>query len=157
MIQIVSTISLDVLKPATHPITIYAKQYDVDSRYVCVHVTNNGEPLLVDSTSTVCIGGIRPDKQRQVFEGTANDDGTVIVPLDPWLLHLVGGVECDIQIETEDSVFSTMPFTVIVRESSLPADEGGGYVSPRYQVASLEEVKSYLEGGEETDVHNYDE
>ena len=154
MIQIVATITLDVLKPAIHPIVVYAKQFDTNSRYVCVRVTQNDAPIKIESTSDVYLSGTRIDKKKQAFKGTVNEEGTILIPLDQWLLQLVGSVECDVLIQSGASTITTMSFMVVVLESSYPAsteeDEGGdgnGAVTPilpQYSVASLGEVKYYL-------------
>lgn len=152
MVQTITTISLDVLIPSVTPITVYAKQLDKNSRYVRVRVTDNGTPMAVASNSTVYLGGTRSDKRKKSFAGSVDPDGTLMLPIDSWLLQIAGGVECDVLIQTGDATLTTMSFMLVVLKSTFAADgdgeiDSGGTVTPvqpQYDVASLDEVKSYL-------------
>lgn len=153
MIQTVADITLDVSTPVARPITIYAKQFDSSSRYICVHVTDNGIPMYIESNSAVFLGGRRSDKKKKSFAGTVNTDGTLMLPIDSWLLQLVGSVECDVVIRSDDAVLTTMSFMLVVLESSASggseddegSDDSANPVQPQYEIASLSEVKTYLE------------
>lgn len=152
MAQTIATITLDVLIPSVTPVTVYAKQLDKSSRYVRVRVTDNGTPMPVASSSTVYLGGTRSDKRKKSFAGSVDSDGTLMFLIDSWLLQLAGSVECDVLIQAGGVTLTTMSFMLVVRESSFTGDDSGEDDSsgtgtpilPQYDVASLDEVKSYL-------------
>lgn len=155
MLNTITKISLDVMKPAPHPIVVYAKLRDQNSRFIQVQVTSNGEPIVVDSSAQVYISGERIDKERKSFAGSVNDDGTLKLPIAAWLLGLVGSTECDVTIVSGVSALTTFPFTLVVRDSyrvngdeSTEGDDEGTTVNPsyNYDIATLEEVQKYLEG-----------
>lgn len=154
MIQIVSTITVDTLKPATLPIVVYAKQFDANSRYVKIRVTQDGVFFPIETSANVYLNGTRTDKQKRSFEGTVDTDGTLLLPLNQWLLYFPGSVDCDATVQTTGATFTTMSFMLVVLESSYPSedsDSGGSGgttapIQPLYEVASLTEVKSYIGG-----------
>lgn len=101
---------------------IVAKQYDKESRFLKVHLTNMEQPITVDPQAMVVINARRPDGVAKSFEGTINQDGSVTVPLTQWMLALDGAVKCDISIisGTEVMLTSTL-FELDVQEAA--ADE----------------------------------
>lgn len=155
MLSTITKLSLDVMKPAPHPIVVYAKLRDQNSRYLHVQVTSNGEPIVVDPSAKVYISGERIDKERKSFAGEVNSDGTLTLPIATWLLGLVGSTECDVTIVNNASALTTFPFTLVVRDSyrvngdeSTEGDDEGTTVDPSYDydIATLAEVKEYLGG-----------
>lgn len=155
MTQIITNITLDVLTPAAHPKTVYAKQHDQNSRYICASITNNGNPLPIETSAAVYLNGTRSDKQKGSFQGTVNADGTLMLPIDSWLLRLVGSVECDVLIQSDSTSITTMSFMLVVLESSYSSetpdsggsgDSGGAVtpIQPQNNIATLDEVKTYL-------------
>ena len=98
---------------------IVAKQYDRQSRYLKVQLTNLGEPIQADLDAMVVINARREDGVANVFAGTVNADGTVTVPLTYWMLELDGTVKCDISIIVgEESVLTTTLFELEVQEAA---------------------------------------
>ena len=98
---------------------IVVKQYDRQSRYLKVQLTNLGEPIQADLDAMVVINARREDGVANVFAGTVNADGTVTVPLTYWMLELDGTVKCDISIIVgEESVLTTTLFELEVQEAA---------------------------------------
>lgn len=121
---------------------IVAKQYDRQSRYLKVQLTNLGEPIQADRDAMVVINARREDGVANVFAGTVNDDGTVTVPLTYWMLELDGTVKCDISIIVgEESVLTTTLFELEVQEAA--ADDEAIEESEDYSllVQLLKDVK----------------
>lgn len=123
-IQIIRDVSADVIKRgATRSLS--AKQNDLNSRFLHVQIQEDGQDITVDPSLTVILNVKRSDKATNMFYGTVNDDGTVQVPLTPWMLELAGTLECDISIVSEDPTaakLTTMQFNIYV-EASAVSDE----------------------------------
>lgn len=121
---------------------IVAKQYDKQSRFLKVQLTNLEEPIQVDRNATVVINARREDEVAKSFAGEVNNDGTVTVPLTYWMLELDGTVKCDISIIVgEDTVLTTTLFELEVQEAaaddtSIDKDEDYGIL-----VSLINEVK----------------
>ena len=98
---------------------IVAKQFDNNSRFLKVTLTNLGEILNVAEASTVVINALRGDGNSKAFFGEANSDGTVTVPLTSWMLELDDDVQCDISIiDTEEQKLTTTTFVLSVEAAS---------------------------------------
>ncbi len=117
MAMITKEITVDVARTSVFQ-TIVAKQNDSNSRFLKVTITNEGNPLPIESASTVVLDGQREDGETKAFIGMVNSDGTVTVPLSKWLLELNGMVKCDITIvDSESRKLSTVLFYLAVEES----------------------------------------
>ena len=117
MAKIYQKIEVEVSKPNFFS-AIVAKQYDKNSRYLIATLTHYGEKIEVTSPSYVYIRAKRSDGVEIKAEGTANDDGTVTVPLTYDMLAVVGSVECEISIDSEGaSTLTTTTFYLEVEES----------------------------------------
>jgi len=118
MAFIVKNISVDVASENIFR-SIIAKQYDTDSRFLKVRLTNEGEQINVSPTSVVIINALREDNEAQAFAGTVNEDGTVTVPIAYWMLELDGQVKCDISvIDSEQRKLSSTSFTISVEAAA---------------------------------------
>lgn len=103
---------------------IVAKQYDKQSRFLKVHLTNLGEEIQADRDAMVVINARREDETAKSFVGEVNNDGTVTVPLTYWMLELDGTVKCDISIIVGDeSVLTTTLFELEVQEAAVTDDD----------------------------------
>jgi len=125
---IVKQLSVDVAQENIFQ-SVIAKQYDTNSRFLTVKLTNEGEQITVSPTSVVTINAAREDKQAKAFAGTVNEDGTVTVPITYWMLELDGIVKCDISvIDSEQRKLTTTSFTISVEaaacsETDITEDE----------------------------------
>lgn len=103
---------------------VMAKQFDVKSRFLRVHITNRGRAVIVPESSTVTINVRRPDGEAKAFSGTVNPDGTVKVPLTGWALELEGVLCCDVTIIGSDgSKLTTTSFKVTVERSTYSGED----------------------------------
>lgn len=118
MASIIKQISVDVAAENIFQ-SIIAKQFDNDSRFLTVQLTNEGQKINVSPTSVVIINALREDNEAQAFGGTVNEDGTVTVPITYWMLELDGQVKCDISvIDSEQRKLSSTSFTISVEAAA---------------------------------------
>ena len=120
MAQIVRDITVDVAAQNIFQ-AIIAKQYDSKSRFLKVTLTDTGEKITIDASSTVIINALREDGESKAFSGEVNSDGTVTVPLTLWMLEKDGFVKCDISIVDADKrkLTSTL-FSLNVEQAACP-------------------------------------
>lgn len=118
MASIIKQISVDVAAENIFQ-SIIAKQFDNDSRFLTVQLTNEGQKINISPTSVVIINALREDNEAQAFGGTVNEDGTVTVPITYWMLELDGQVKCDISvIDSEQRKLSSTSFTISVEAAA---------------------------------------
>ena len=129
MAQITQSITVEVARPNFFQ-AIVAKQGDAKSRFLKVTLVDDGEVIGIDPTSFVTINAERPDGQSRRFEGVANNDHTVTVPLAAWMLLHEGLVYCDISVinEKDERVLTSTSFRLNVEkaactEGDISADE----------------------------------
>ena len=123
MAKITTHITLDVSKRSRLQ-AIAAKQYDRNSRYINVRLTNQGDFINIPLGSLVTINAERPDFQSKSFAGEVNADGTVTVRITYWMLELEGIVSCDISVEDAQSVkLSSLNFTIEVEHANYSGTE----------------------------------
>lgn len=123
MAKITTHITLDVSKRSRLQ-AIAAKQYDRNSRYINVRLTNQGDFINIPLGSLVTINAERPDFQSKSFAGEVNADGTVTVHIAYWMLELEGIVSCDISVEDAQSVkLSSLNFTIEVEHANYSGTE----------------------------------
>lgn len=124
MAQILKELTVDVAK-FNRFAAVVAKQYDKQSRYLKVHLTNEDTPIQVAATNTVTINARRADGAGRSFYGTVNNDGSVNVPITYWMLELDDTVECDISIisaNNEELLTSTL-FQIEVQVAAVGTDQ----------------------------------
>lgn len=120
-LSVTQKITLDTLKVNILDAVI-AKQFDAASRYLNVTITEQGEVYTVPSTATVLINCLRPDETSASFEGVAESDGTVTVPVPAWALQQDGTVHCDITVADGESILKTTLFDIEVQYAANPDD-----------------------------------
>lgn len=148
MLEIIQEITLDVSQE--NRLTVVAKQFDSKSRYLLVHLTDNGEPLTLPDSASVLISATRPDGESDGFDGLTQD-GAALVPIDYWMLMLDGFVTVELVVTGKDGYrLTTMSFILDVRHSCFgdgltPGGNHGVYVRLLHEVEELK--KKVAEGG----------
>ncbi len=123
MAEIIKSLSLDV-SLQNRIQAVVAKQYDKNSRFLKIQMTDEGRPISVEQTSVVTINASRADNTYKMFAGKVNDDGTVTVPITYWMLELDDKVSCDISVvDVEGRKLSTLNFTIEVERSNYTGEE----------------------------------
>ena len=123
MAQIIKQITVDVAKKNLFQ-AIVAKQNDSNSRFLQVAFANEGEPIVVEQSSSVIINAERADNASKSFAGSVNDDGTVTVPLTNWMLELDDFVRCDVSIiDSESRKLTSTSFTIEVEAAANSGED----------------------------------
>lgn len=123
MAKITTFLSLDVSRKNRIQ-AIVAKQYDRNSRFLKIQLTDGGKPITVAPASVVTINASRADDQEKSFMGEVNDDGTVTVPITSWMLELDNTVSCDISVEdAEGAKLSSLNFIIEVEHANYSGTE----------------------------------
>lgn len=123
MAKIVKSLSLDVSRQNRIQ-AVVAKQYDKDSRFLKIQLTDEGEPIVVDLSSVVTINASRADAISKAFAGEVNEDGTVTVPITYWMLELDDKVGCDVSVvDAQGRKLSTLNFTIEVEHSNHSGED----------------------------------
>ena len=122
MLEVVREVVADVTTRSTSKLVV-AKQNDAGSRFLNVRIKDGGKSLDMPNTATVILNAQRPDNSVGTFYGKANDDGTVRVELNSWILEQAGTIACDISVVYENSAkLTTMTFYVEV-EAAVASNE----------------------------------
>lgn len=114
MATITNNITLDVAEQNLIP-PVQAKQFDSESRFLKVQLTDKGENITVALGSTVYFNVLRADGQKHTYSGTVNNDGTVTVPLTRWALSLDDIVYGSVSIINGDVRLTTLSFQINVQ------------------------------------------
>ena len=118
MAQTTKKITLEVFKPNLFKL-IVAKQGDNDSRFIKATIVNDSKKVEISPSSIVTINAKRGDGEAKSFQGVVNDNGTVTVPINYWMLELVGILECDVSIiGTDNSRLTTSKFLIEVEKAA---------------------------------------
>ena len=70
--------------------TVIAKQYDCNSRFLCVRFASYGVIMQAAQDDVAIVNVQRSDGEAKAFRGTVNEDGSVTVPLTSWMSELAG-------------------------------------------------------------------
>ena len=101
---------------------INAKQGDMDSRFLKITLTENGEKIEPANRCTASFRCLKPDGRICVNKSTINADGTITVTLTEQVLASAGTVRADISLLDGKAVLSSATFFIMVEAS--PASEG---------------------------------
>ena len=104
---------------------VVAKQYDKQSRFLKIHLTNESTPITVAAGTTVTINARRADGAGASFYGSVNNDGSVNVPITYWMLELDDIVECDISLISDNNevMLTSTLFQIEVQRAAVGTDE----------------------------------
>lgn len=152
MAQIIRELTIDVTQ-TNNLRAITAKQNDLNSRFLQIHITDGGTPLQVDQHAVVTMNVKRTDNAVRPFYGSVNDDGSITVPLTSWMLELAGSINCDISIMSPDDNqrLTTMQFSIYVEAAVFPesfveeSDESDVFMELLKATEVVEECKEVTE------------
>lgn len=124
----IKDLKLDVYKESRVK-PIVTKQYDVNSRFLRVQLTSDGEPIAIESEDYVVINAQRSDGQEKSFRGTVDEDGRALVPITHWIQEINNYVVCSISVidgkmrrKLTSSSFEIIPESAEVTNQYLPED-----------------------------------
>ncbi len=124
MAAISRDIALNVSKPNT-VCKVFAKQGDTLSRTLTVTLCDDEKTITVSPTATVFINVKRSDGEAKAFAGSVNDDGTVNVPINTWMLEVYDIVNASVSIVDGNNKLTSLSFSIIVE----PAEYSGADIS----------------------------
>lgn len=133
----VQELYLDISRETSYK-KIYAKQYDQDSRYLCLKIRDKGYPIEIGSDCVIRLNFRRDGENPLYAYGELDEDGCVHILLSPEMLQVAGEATCNIAIFDGDEKLSTLNFTLVVEESP----DGGEDYTPDIAVYSYQEANS---------------
>ena len=114
--KILQEINLDFARD-TLPITVFAKQYDQESRFVKITPLNHGQPCELESGVTARLQVTKADKTQVINDATI-EDGVINAELTAQVLAAEGVAVAEIGLYKGDSLLSSQSFYVNVRGSA---------------------------------------
>lgn len=122
MAQIIAHLTLDTYEKNKIP-PLIVPQGDYGSREIVATITTQGKRKNVDSASAVFIVARRTaDNASKAFQGTANEDGSVTVPVTQWMLEYPDDVICNVSVTGNGYQYSTNEFLIEAQEKDTPND-----------------------------------
>ncbi len=123
MNNIIKQIKIDVYTPTFYEV-IKAQQNDENSRFVEFILYNQGEPYVIPENVLIKLEGQRANKSPFMKPCTVANN-VVTVELDKDLLYYSGIAHLKLVIykEDENSVLSTIPFTVSIQKNPLDSNK----------------------------------
>lgn len=121
-LKTIQTITLDFTVPKIK--NVRCVQDDINTRYVHIIVTNNGQPFPLDKNTMIARYKIhKPDCKYIYNEVPINDDGTVTINLTDQAVAVTGICNAELQISNSSEIISTMPFNIIVEKSVVNSND----------------------------------
>lgn len=115
------SITLDVNNCVDY-VYVNAKQGDIDSRFLKITLTENGNKIIPTSKCTAAFRCLKPDGRICVGKSVINADGTITAALTEQVLASAGTVRADISLLDGKTVLSSSTFFIKVESS--PSSEG---------------------------------
>ena len=128
---------------------------DYEARFIEAFIAAKGVTIPVSSTAAVMINARRPDEKSKSFYGSANEDGSVSVPLTQWMSDIVGRVECSISVVDNGKKISTTHFYIQVQEPPYDGSEISEDDPHKDIVTETYELLLKVEAGELKDAYGY--
>lgn len=145
---------------STHnrPGFIYAKQSDINSRFIDVTLVNSQGVIPIEGTPR--LNGTRPDGRKVHVGGRVNEDNSIRFSIVKSFLAHAGSVLCDVTIlssiegedgDVEETILTSSTFNLIVAESQYDEDseegeEGGGNVEDMISAMEAEDARVGYDG-----------
>ena len=131
--EIVHKISLDFAR-GTMPVTVFAKQYDKDTRKIEITPLNNGAPYTLDSDITPRLQMTKPDKTTVINDAAISDaaisDGKIIATLTGQALTAAGTAVAEIGLYKGSTLLTSQTFYIEVERGAY--DENAVKSSDEY-------------------------
>lgn len=131
--QIISSIYLDFGR-STLPITVFAKQYDQESRFVEVTPLNLGQPYTLEEGVTARLQVTKADSTQVINDATITN-GKIYAELTAQALAAEGVAVAEIALYKNASLLTSQSFYIEVKSSAYDLDK----------VQSSDEYKSLIE------------
>ena len=136
--KITNPITLDVARSNSY-ICLLGKQFDSNSRYLQVTLTNNGQPMPISSGASVILRATRADGTAATVAGTVNGDGSATVEIDDYILEAAGNATLSIEVSSAGEVLTSASFNLNVQKA-----DASGWVRVYVAAASLSAGNYYI-------------
>lgn len=105
-------------------IILYAKQNDINSRYIIANITGNSnkESIILPTNAIATLNIQRGDGVKKCYRA-AIEDNKVKAFLSSWAVELEGQLLCDISIIENGEKLTTTGFTVMVEKASCTSED----------------------------------
>ncbi len=131
--------------------SVNLKQYDYKSRYICFHITDNGNPyrLLPDTQAEIKIH--KPDDTK-IVNSAHVDYGSnhVTVEITRQMTAIYGNLHADITLFQGEQAISTMPFLINIEKSPVQNDN----ITSIDEYGILEDLITEVQSNESVRQHN---
>lgn len=127
--EIVHKISLDFAR-GTMPVTVFAKQYDKDTRKIEITPLNNGAPYTLDSDITPRLQMTKPDKTTVINDAAISSDGKITATLTGQALTAAGTAVAEIGLYKGSTLLTSQTFYIEVERGAY--DENAVKSSDEY-------------------------
>lgn len=126
--EIKQSITLDFAR-STMPITVFAKQYDKDTRKIEISPLNNGSPYSIGSGITARLQMTKPDKHT-VINNASISNGIITVTLTAQALTAAGTAVAEIGLYQGATLLSSQIFYIDIQKGAY--DENAPESSDEY-------------------------
>ena len=135
----------------TIPTTVFAKQYDSESRYIEIIPLNNGQKYELESGITATLQIVKPD-EKVVISTCTISDGVITAELSKQALAVNGIATAEIALYKNTAVLSSQTFYIEIKDSAYIA--GAFESSNEYNalVYALEKVNVALDSAEKVNI-----
>ena len=135
----------------TIPTTVFAKQYDSESRYIEIIPLNNGQKYELESGITATLQIVKPD-EKVVISTCTISDGVITEELSKQALAVNGIATAEIALYKNTAVLSSQTFYIEIKDSAYIA--GAFESSNEYNalVYALEKVNVALDSAEKVNI-----
>lgn len=101
---------------------LFAKQNDINSRYIIATITDNGESITLPNNAVATLNIQRSDGIKKCYKA-AIEDNKVKAFLSSWAVELEGQLLCDISIIENEEKLTTTSFVVMVEKASCTSED----------------------------------
>lgn len=136
--KITNPITLDVARSNSY-ICLLGKQFDQNSRYLLVSLTNEGRAVTIPGGASVILRATRADGTAATVAGTVNGDGTATVEIDDYILEAAGNATLSIEVSSAGEVLTSASFNLNVQKA-----DASGWVRVYVAAASLSAGNYYI-------------
>lgn len=122
--EILQSITLDFAR-STMPITVFAKQYDKDTRKIEITPLNNGSPYTLETGVTPRLQMTKPDKTTVINNatiGSGANAGKITVTLTAQCLTAAGTAVAEIGLYKGATLLSSQTFYIDVQRGAYDED-----------------------------------
>ena len=116
--QVIKRIKLDFAR-SLHPVIVYAKQGDANSRVIEIEPLENGVPFAIPAGATARFEAKKPDGHQIYNDDPTILDNVITVVLSEQTLAAAGEAICTVSLYQGDAILTAQNFILQIEESPL--------------------------------------